>query len=217
MVWPKQYPRRNSNPSRVSWLAVARLSALHSQPATLPLSTFTTFSELTIWHSPYWPSRDRVRRFHQVILALELTDFKYSVDFFVTMSSPASTDGHLVEHRRDTRIILDIEIRSRSMGTNLPWDCIRIPQTKSVKRSAAGNKRALDFRVEVKGATTGNLRDSLCRTCTLREPQNSLIPRTVVDFTSKTDIIDLKNGKAEVAFRFLCLSTHHGVADSEYR
>jgi len=157
-----------------------------------------------------------VRRFHQV--RPRLTDVEYSVDFFVTMSSPTSTgDGHLVEHRRDTRIILDIEIRSHSMGTNLPWGCIRIPQTKSVRRSAARNKKALDFRLEVKGATTGTLRDSLCRTCTLREPRNSLIPGTVVDFTSKTDVIDLKNGRAEVTFRFLCLSTHHGVADSEYR
>jgi hypothetical protein len=133
------------------------------------------------------------------------------------MSSPAPTDGHLIEHRRDSRIVLNVEIRSRSMGINLPWDCIRIPQTKSVKRSVAGNKKTLDFRLEVKGATTGTLRDSLCRTCTLREPRNSLIPRTLVDFTSKTDIIDLKNGKAEVTFRFLCLSIHQGPADSEYR
>ena len=133
------------------------------------------------------------------------------------MSSPAPTDGHLVEHRRDTRIILALEIRSRSVGIDLPWDCIRIPQTKSVRRSVAGNRKALDFRLEVKGATTGTLRDSLCHTCTLREPRNTLIPRTLVDFTSKTDIIKLKNGKAEVAFRFLCLSIHHGSVDSEYR
>ena len=146
-----------------------------------------------------------------------MTDFKYSVDFFVTMSSPAPTDGCLVEHRRDARIILEIEVRPRSIGANLPWDAIRIPQTKSVKRSVAGNKKALDFRLEVQGAATGALRDSLCHACTLREPRNSLIPGTLVDFTSKSDIIKLKNGKAEVAFRFLCLSTHHGPADSEYQ
>ena len=133
------------------------------------------------------------------------------------MSSPAPTDGHLVEHRRDTRIILAIEIRPRSIGMDLPWDCIRIPQTKSVKRSVTENRKALDFQLEVRGATTGTLRDSLCRTCTLREPRNTLVPPKLVDFTSKTDIIDLKNGKAEVTFRFLCLSIHHGPADSEYR
>jgi len=133
------------------------------------------------------------------------------------MSSPASADGNLVEHRRDTRIVLEIEIRPRSIGVNLPWDCIRIPQTKSVKRSVTGNKKVLNFRLEVQGATTGTLRDSLCRACAEREPRNSLIPRTLVDFTSKTDIVDLKNGKAEVTFRFLCLSSHHGSADSEFR
>jgi len=79
----------------------------------------------------------------------------------------------------------------RSIGVDLPWDYIRIPQTKSVKRFVTGNKKALNFRLEVQGATTGTLRDSLCRTCTEREPRNSLIPRTLVDFTSKTDIVDL--------------------------
>ena len=133
------------------------------------------------------------------------------------MLSPSSTHGNPVEHRRDTRIILEIEIRPRSIGADLPWDCIRIPQTKSVKRSVPGNKKALDFQLEVQGATTGAIRNSLCRTCIEREPRNSLIPQTLVDFTSRTDIIDLKNGKAEVNFRFLCLSTHHGLADSEYR
>ena len=133
------------------------------------------------------------------------------------MSSPPSTHGKPVEHRRENKIVLEIEIRPRSIGMELPWDCIRIPQTKSVKRSVRGNWKALDFRLEVQGATTGMIRDSLCRTCTEREPQNPLIPRTVVDFTSKTNIIHLKNGKAKVSFRFLCLPTHHRSADSAYR
>jgi len=133
------------------------------------------------------------------------------------MSSPAPTHGNLIEHRRDTRIILEVEIRPRTIGADLPWDCIRIPQTKSVKRSVPGNKKALDFWLEVQGASTGKIRDSLCQPCTEREPRNSLTPRTLVDFTSRADIIDLENGKAEVTFRFLCLSTHHGPADSSYR
>ena len=141
----------------------------------------------------------------------------YSVDLIVTISSPAANRRNPIEHRRDTRITLEIEIRPRSIGEILPWDSILIPQTKSVKRAISGNKRALDFRLEVQGATTGTIRDSPCRTCTEREPRNSLIPHTLVDFTSRTDIIDLKNGRAVVTFRFLCLSTHHGLADSEYR
>ena len=166
---------------------------------------------------PLAPSMLSIRSASIPSKGTDRSDPKCSVDFFVTMSSPAPTDGNLVEHRRDTRVILEIEIRSRSIGANIPWDSIRIPHTKSVKSSATGHKKTLDFRLEVQGATTGTLLNSLCRPCTEREPRNSLVPRTIVDFTSKTDIIDLKNGKAEVTFRFLCLSTHHGSADSEYR
>jgi hypothetical protein len=146
-----------------------------------------------------------------------VTDLDHSVDFFVTMLSPAPTDENLVEHRRDAQVILEIEIHPRSIGVNLPWNCIRIPQTKSVRRSVTGNKKALDFRLEVQGAKTGTPCNYLCHRCTLREPQTFLIPQTVVDFNSKTDIINLKNGRAKVAFWFLCHSTHHDPADSEYR
>ena len=134
------------------------------------------------------------------------------------MLSPASTHGKPVEHRRENKITLEIEIRPRSIGMELPWDCIQIPHTKSVQRpTVLGNKKALNFKLEVHGATTGRIRDSLCERCNEKESRNSLVEPTLVDFTSKTDIIDLKNGKAQVTFRFLCLSIHHGLADSEYR
>jgi len=154
-------------------------------------------------------------RSHQVELIV--TNSTYSVELLVTMSSPASTHGTPVEHRRENKIVLEIEIRPRSMGLELPWDCIRIPRTKSVRGSTVpGNKRALNFKLEVQSATTGRIRDALCERCTEKESRNSLIAPTLVDFTSKTNIIDLKDGKAQVTFRFLCLSTHHGLADSEY-
>ena len=134
------------------------------------------------------------------------------------MLSPASTLGRPVEHRRENKIVLEIEIRPRSIGTELPWDCIQIPRTKSVQRpTALGNKKALNFKLEVHGATTGRPRDTLCERCTEKESRNSSVVPTLVDFTSKTSIIDLTSGKAKVAFRFLCLSTHHGLADAEYR
>jgi hypothetical protein len=133
------------------------------------------------------------------------------------MSSPASNPWKPVEHRRENKIVLEIEIRPRSIGMELPWDCIQIPRTKSVQRSTVpGNKEALNFKLEVQSATTGRIRDALCERCTEKESRNSLVEPTLVDFTSKTNIINLKSGKAQVAFRFLCLSTHHGLADSEY-
>ena len=151
-------------------------------------------------------------------MELDVTDSARSVDFLVTMLSPTSTHGKPVEHRRENKIVLEIEIRPRSIGMGLPWDCIQIPRTKSVQRpTAPGNKKALNFKLEVHGATTERIRDSLCERCTEKESRNSSVEPTLVDFTSKTSIVDLTNGKAQVAFRFLCLSTHHGLADSEYR
>jgi hypothetical protein len=132
------------------------------------------------------------------------------------MSSPASTQGNTVEHRRETKIVLEIEIRPRSIGMERPWDCIQIPHTKSVQRDAVlGNKRPLNFKLEVSGATTERILD-LCERCAEKESRNTVVQPILVDFTSKTNIIDLARGKAQVAFRFLCLSTHHGLADSEY-
>jgi hypothetical protein len=153
--------------------------------------------------------------FHQVELIV--TDSHYSFDFLVTMSSPSSTHVELIEHRRDNRIVLEIEIHPY-LGMELPWDCIQIPRTKSVQRSTSlGNKKALNFRLEVHGATTGRIRDTLCERCNEKESRNTSLEPTIVDFKSKTNFIDLKSGKARVTFRFLCLSTHHGISDSEYR
>ena len=133
------------------------------------------------------------------------------------MSSPASTHGKLVEHRRENKILLEIETRPRSMRMELPWGCIQIPQTESVQRSAVlGNKEGLHFKLEVHDATTGRIRDRLCERFAEKESRNSSVEPTLVDFTSKTNIIDLKGGKAQVASRFLCPSIHHGLADSEY-
>ena len=133
------------------------------------------------------------------------------------MSTPPSAHGKPVEHRRENKIVLEIEIRPRSIGIGFPWDCIQIPRTKSVQRSTdLGNKKALNFKLEVHSATTGKIRDALCERCNEKESRNSSVAPTLVDFTSKSNIIDLKSGKAQVAFRFLCLSTHHGLADTEY-
>jgi hypothetical protein len=79
------------------------------------------------------------------------------------MSSPASTHGKTVERRRENKIVLEIEIRSRFIGTELPGDCIPIPRTKLVQRSTVlGNKKALHFKLEVQSATTRRIRDGLC-------------------------------------------------------
>lgn len=191
-------------------------SNINPQPHLSSLAQIHDISPSTTSTISYSVDPSKYGRFHQVDLVV--TDSRRSVDFLVTMSSPTSTHGKSVEHRRENKIVLEIEIRPHSIGMGLPWDCIQIPRTKSVQRpTAPGNKKALNFKLEVHGATTERIRDSLCERCTEKESRNSSVEPTLVDFTSKTSIVDLTNGKAQVAFRFLCLSTHHGLADSEYR
>ena len=89
------------------------------------------------------------------------------------MSSPASTHGKPVEHRHENKIALEIEIRSGSIGFELPWDRIQIPRTTSVQRSTGlGNEGALNFKLEVQGATAGRIRDALCERCARRESRD---------------------------------------------
>jgi len=60
----------------------------------------------------------------------------------------------------------------------------------SVQRSTVlGNKRALNFRLEVHSATSGKIFDTLYEHCTEKESQNLSVESTLVDFTSKTNII----------------------------
>ena len=139
----------------------SQFSSLNLQPSPGQAHPILPSSSLPAIHPKYVDS----------IRVADRADSKYSVEFFVTMSRPAPTDGNLVEHRRDTLVILEIEIRPRSIGVALPWDSIRIPQTKSVKRFVTGHKKTLDFRLEVEGATTGTIHDSLCRACTERAPE----------------------------------------------
>ena len=42
-----------------------------------------------------------------------------------------------IEHRRENKIVLEIEVRPHSIGMELLWECIQIPRTKSVQRSTA--------------------------------------------------------------------------------
>ena len=70
--------------------------------------------------------------------------------------------------------------------------------------------------LEVLGATTDNPFMSACHTCSIRE--SPLSPNlSMVDFVSKEDLINVKQGKASVAFRFLCLPGHHGTMDKEFK
>lgn len=133
------------------------------------------------------------------------------------MVSPEALDERPIEHRRDVLLKLEISVFAETFCVDSPEYCIRVPRTKSVKRSGSRRGRTvLDLRLEVLGATTGKALMSACHTCSIRESPSSA-SLSMVDFVAKEDLINLKQGKAQIAFRFLCLPGHHGTMDKEYR
>ncbi len=133
------------------------------------------------------------------------------------MVSPEALDERPIEHRRDMLLKLEISVFAEPFGADLPKYFIKIPNTKSVKRSGSRRGRTvLDLKLEVLGATSGKAMMSACRACSIRESSpSSSVP--MVDFVAKEDLINVKQGKASIAFRFLCLPVHHGTVDEEYK
>ena len=135
------------------------------------------------------------------------------------MVFPEALDERPIKHRRDVQLKFEISVSAEPLpiGVVSPEYCIKVPKTKSVKRFGSRLKRTvLDLRLEVLGATTGSPLMSACYKCSVREsPSSSSI--SVVDFVSKEDLISVKQGKASIAFRFLCLPGHHGTMDEEYK
>lgn len=133
------------------------------------------------------------------------------------MASPEARDERPIEHRRDIQLKLEVSVSAEPFGADSLEYCIKVPKTKSVK--AFGSRRGrtvLNLRLEVLGATSGRALMSACRECSIREssPTASL---PMIDFVAKENLINVKRGKATIAFRFHCLPGHHGTMDQEYR
>jgi len=140
-------------------------------------------------------------------------------DVNIKMALPAALDEKPIEHRRDIQLKLEVSVSTEPLEADTPEYCIKVPNTKSVKRSGFHNRRnvlSLELELEVRGATTGRALMSACRGCSIRESSPSAnLP--MVDFVAKEDLINIKEGKAYVALRFLCLPGHHGTIDEEYQ
>jgi len=135
----------------------------------------------------------------------------------IKMASPKPRDERPIEHRRDVLLRLEISVSEDPFGVDPLEYCIKVPKTKSVKKVGSRiGRTVLDLRLEVQGATTDKALLSACRTCSNRESSPSAnIP--MVDFVAKEDLINVEGGKANIAFRFLCLSGHHGTMDKAYK
>ena len=133
------------------------------------------------------------------------------------MVSPEALDEKPIQHRRDNLLKLEISVFAEAFDIVPPEYCIRVPRTKSVKKSGSPEGRTvLDLSLEVVGATTGKALMFACHRCSDRESPSSTSV-SMVDFDAREDLIDVKQGKASIAFRFLCLPGHHGTMDKEYR
>jgi hypothetical protein len=133
----------------------------------------------------------------------------------VKVICPEALDENPTMHRRDVQVKLEISVEP--LGADSLEYCIGLPKTKSVKRHGSRNGRTvLNLRLEVRGATTGRHLMTPCHMCSIRESPTST-NLSIIDFRAKDDLINVKGGKAHVAFRFLCLPGHHGTVDKEFQ
>ena len=127
------------------------------------------------------------------------------------MVYPEALDERPIEHRREIQLKLEISVFAEPSDVDSPEYCIGVPHTKSVKKSGSrGGRTVLDLRLEVLGATTGKPLMSACHACSVRECSPSANV-SMVDFVAKEDLINVKQGKAHIAFRFLCLLDTTGL------
>jgi len=134
------------------------------------------------------------------------------------MVFPVAIDERPIKHRREVKLRLEIFVSAEPFGVYSPEYCIKVPKTKSVKKSGSRPERTvLDLELEVQGATTGKPLMFACHKCSIRESPSSDELLSMIDFVSKEHLINVNEGKADIAFRFLCLPGHHGTIDEEYK
>ena len=123
----------------------------------------------------------------------------------------------LIEHRQDNQVALEISVIKQTDQASIPWDSIKVSENLSVRHSMMHSERtSLDLKLTVCGATTGTVFQFACNKCAVRA--SSAFPNlSLFAFTAKDGLIEIKGGKAHVAFRFLCRPGHHGTTDTEYQ
>ena len=139
--------------------------------------------------------------------------FRARCEFKMCRPEPSNEDP--MEIRRGYQV--EIEISVTTEAADLLWDHIIISNFgptghSKIRRRGLG----LELMLEVEGATTGTPFKGACIKCSKRSPYDSPNP-SLLDFVSRTGLVRIKNGKARVAFRFRCLSLHHGTRDTEHR
>ena len=126
-----------------------------------------------------------------------------------------------IRHRRCLPVKMSIIIGSPSTSNSVPWDGIRLPYTYSVENRVGDSTRPLlQLNVILLATESEETIKEVCEKCKSREGKKKGADECMmglVDFHSKSDILDLDEGKANIVFKFTCDSKHHGKGSDAFR
>lgn len=98
-------------------------------------------------------------------------------------------------------------------GHPFPWDTLVVPATKSVKKTVTmGLRLPLELSILLTGVNSRRVRQNACSDCLRRVFKGPLqLPSTlgIVDYKASSNFISIKDGVADLAFRFTCYPQHH--------
>lgn len=137
---------------------------------------------------------------------------------WLALTKPLSVRaGDVIALRRDSHFALELILAHLPMGS-LEWcDGIKIPATASVKNfTDTTGKTLLKFRIRLHGASTKQLYELTCENCQKREGKRRGTP-SLIDFEAEHDMIEPKDGKIRVEFRFCCYPRCRKLGDTEYQ
>ena len=136
-------------------------------------------------------------------------------DWIALMKPLPQAGESVITIRRETHVVLDISFDRLPREPPVRCRGLKIPATGGVRNYAEQTGDTLEFRIRVYGATTRRLYTAVCASCEKREGKKKGIPG-LVDFHAECDIIEPKNGKIRVEFKFCCYPKDHRLGDSDY-
>ena len=134
---------------------------------------------------------------------------------------PKPIGEEAISDRVERVIHIKLLIRSDSPHHPLPWDSLKIPVTRSVKKTSTvpvGLKSPLLLSILLTGVASRHIRHNACSSCTRRVfkgiPQ---APATlgIVDYVASSNTISIDDGVANLAFRLTCYPQHHSRMNNQ--
>jgi hypothetical protein len=136
---------------------------------------------------------------------------------WISLIKPLPRAGqNTITLRRDYYFALEIIPARLPMGSLEGCNGVKVPATDSVKNYAdTTGKTFLEFCIRLYGATTKELYEVVCENCKKRMGKRKGTP-SLIDFKAEYDMIEPKDGKIRIEFRFCCYPKCHKRGDTEY-